>query len=108
MPLFTYSCACGHEQTLLRHRDVEAVACACGEVARRQAVNHVAVIGKAAIPRDERSYRQSYGEYREAVAEVADSYARINSDRGPGEHVREPDYYGLAKAKAKAKGAVIL
>ena len=104
MPLFRYACPSGHEVELLRHRSVDAVPCACGAEAQRCAVNHVAVIGRATVPRDHRNYRQSYGEYREAVAEVADGYKQVNDSRGPREQVQSPDYYGLAKAQATAKG----
>lgn len=107
MPIYRYTCPSGHEAELLRPMDVGAVPCACGASASRRAVNRVAYIGRAPVPRDERSYRQSYGEYREAVAEVADHYERVNGERAPAEQVREPDYYDLAKAQAVAKGAVI-
>jgi hypothetical protein len=87
---------------------VESVECACGSEANREAVNRVAIIGAVPVPRDERNYRQSFAEYREAVAEVADGYERVNRDRAPGERIREPDYYERAKAQAIAKGVPIL
>ena len=108
MPLYRYRCSNGHEAELLRPMRVSGVVCHCGDVGLRQAVNPLAVIGKAGVPRDQRSYRKSYGEYREAVAEVADHYERVNGERAPRDHVQEPDYYGLAERQAIAKGAPIL
>ena len=84
--------------------DVAVPDCPCGAPRRRLVVHRVAVIGQATVPRDERSYRQGYAEYREAVAEVSDFYQRKRADGDP---VREPDYYGLARAQSIAKGAVI-
>ena len=107
MPLYTYRCQGGHEAELLRPRDTATAPCQCGLPALRQTVYPLAHIGRATIPRDERSYRHSYGEYREAVAEVAEHYQRVNGERGPEEQVREPDYFGLAKAQAVSKGAPI-
>ena len=106
-PLYIYRCPAGHETELLRPRSVESNVCPCGADAERQAVYHFAVVGQAAIPRDEKNYRQTYGEYREAVAEVVDGYERVNKDRPPGERVQSPDYYGKARAQAIAKGAPI-
>ncbi len=104
MPLYTYLCPAGHARDLLRHRDAVTAPCACGATAARREVNRVAVIGQAETPRDERTYRHEYAEYSEAVAEVADFYGR---KRANGDPVREPDYYGLAKAQTAAKGAEI-
>ncbi len=108
MPLYRYRCDQGHEAELLRPRDVAVVSCPCGAQADRLAVNRVAHIGRATVPRDERSYRQSYAEYHDAVQDVAYKYDRLNDSRAPAEKVREPDYYELAKAQAVAKGASIL
>ena len=107
MPLFRYSCPNGHEIEAIRHRSVGTILCECGASAPRQEVNHVAILGRASVPRDQRSYRKSYGEYREAVVEVADHYERVNKDREVEERVRKPDYYGIAKAQAEKKGAQI-
>lgn len=104
MALFTYRCPKGHEIEALRHRDVDAVTCPCGDVSVRQAVNRVSVIGQAEVPRDQRNYRKSYGEYREALADVSH---HVEAKRRNGEPVAQPDYYGLARAQAKAKGAPI-
>ncbi len=87
---------------------VETEPCFCGSVADRLAVNRMVVIGTATVPRDERNYRQSYGEYREAVAEVADHYQRVNGERAPGEQVRGPNYYNIARAQARATGAKVM
>ena len=105
MPLYRYRCDLGHEAELLRSRDVERIECACGAVAERQAVNLFAMGGKAVVPRDERSYRQSYAEFQEETAEVAHDYQK---HRENGEGGQEPDYYRLAKQQAAAKGAPIL
>lgn len=107
MPLYDYECPQGHLAELLRPWGVATVLCACGEPAARQAVYRVAALGHAAVPPTDRNYRQPYSEYREAVAEVADHYGRVNGERGPGEQVRVPDYYGLAKAQAVSKGAKV-
>ncbi len=107
MPLFRYVCPNGHEVEALQHRSVDTVPCECGASALRQAVNQVTVIGRATVPQNERNYRKSFGEYREAVAEVADCYQRVNDERAPEERVQRPDYYGLARAQAIAQGAPI-
>ena len=108
MPLYQYRCERGHEVEMLRRGstdpDVAVPDCPCGAQRRRLVVHRVAVIGQAAVPPDDRSYRQEYAEYREAVAEVSSFYQRKRADGDP---VREPDYYGLAKAQAAAQGAVI-
>lgn len=107
MPIYRYCCPQGHEADKLRPMDVATAVCSCGLSAKRSPVNHLTVIGTALIPRDERNYRQSYGEYREAVMEVADHYERVNDSRPPREHIQPLDHYALAKAQAKAKGAMI-
>ena len=107
MPFYSYRCPQGHDQELLRPREVVSVPCPCGEDGIRQAVNRLAVIGKAVIPRDQRSYRQTFSEYNEALAEVADSYARVNDSRPPEDHVQQPDYFGLATKQAVDKGVPI-
>ena len=107
MPIYVYRCKQGHETELLRTFEVNDVLCPCGSHALRQPINRLVVIGRAIVPRDQRNYRKSYGEYREAVAEVSDHYSRVNNGRGPGEKVQPPDYYGLAKAQAVAKGVAI-
>ena len=86
---------------------VRSVSCSCGAEAKRQAVNHISHIGRAVVPSDQRAYRQSFSEYREAVDEVADSYSRVNNDRAPSERVLETDYYKAAKRKAQSQGAAI-
>lgn len=86
---------------------VATALCSCGLLANRSSVNHLTVIGTATVPRDERNYRQSYGEYREAVVEVADQHQRVNDSRSPGEWVQSPDYYALAKAQSRARGVKI-
>ena len=107
MPIYSYRCGQGHETELLRPFEVAEVLCGCGDQAIRSSVNRLSVIGQVPVPRDERSYRKSYGEYREAAAEVADGYERVNRDRAPSEQVKGTDYYSLAKAQAIAKGAPI-
>ena len=103
MPLYGFRCDQGHETELLCAIGAEViVVCSCGGLAHRYAVNRLAVIGQATVPRDERNYRKTYGEYREAVAEVADHYERRRSN---GERVQEPNYYGMARQQAIAKGA---
>ena len=104
MPLYTYVCQDGHEIEALRSIDTVVAACFCGHEAQRQAANRVSVIGKADVPREQRNYRQSYGEYREALADVA---YENEEHRKNGEQVSEPDYYEVAKAKAASKGAKI-
>lgn len=104
MPLYEYVCREGHVTELLRPRDVAVVSCACGAAASREAVNHIGVTGFATVPRDQRNYRQNYGEYREAVAEVADHY---ETKQKRGDPAREPDYYSHAVTQARAKGARI-
>ena len=106
-PLYTYRCPEGHETEMLMPFSVETTVCSCGVQAQRQSVYHFAVVGQAAVPRDERSYRQSFGEYQDAVAEVSDGYERMNRDRAPSEQIKEPDYSGLAKARAVAHGVPI-
>ena len=108
MPIYTYSCTEGHEAELLRDMSVETVSCSCGARASRGSVNRIAVIGQVSTPRDERKYRHTYGEYREAVAEVNDSYERVNQSRAPSEQVKEPNYMDIAKSKAVSHGASIL
>ena len=70
-------------------------------------MNHVAHIGRATVPSDQRNHRQSFSEYQEAVAEVADGYSKVNNDRAPHEKVPEPNYFELAKSKAQSQGAAI-
>ena len=107
MPLYGYRCSNGHEIELIRPMGVDAISCPCGVESERQAVNRVAHIGRAIVPQDQKTYRQSFSEYREAVDEVADSYSRVNNDRAPSEKVLETDYYKAAKRKAQSQGAAI-
>ena len=107
MPLYVYQCSEGHQVELIRPIEVATFPCSCGAELKRQAVNHVAHIGRAVIPQDQKSYRQSFSEYQEAVAEVADSYSRANNGRAPHEQVLEPNYFQLAKSKARSQGAAI-
>jgi len=107
MPLYGYQCPKGHEVELIRPIGVDTASCPCGAESKRQTVNRVAHIGRAAIPRDQQSYRESFSEYQEAVAEVSDSYGRVNNERAPNEQVSEPNYFGLAKSKAQSQGAAI-
>ena len=107
MPLYGYQCPQGHEVELIRPIGVDTVLCPCGDESKRQTVNRVSHIGRAAIPRDQKTYRQSFSEYREAVAEVSDSYSRINNERAPHEQALKPNYFQLAKSKARSQGAAI-
>ena len=102
--MFAYRCPQGHETDELRHHDVVSIPCLCGAEALRQAVNQFAVIGQASVPRDERNYRKSYSEYREALADVVYDNEKVQKN---GQRVIEPDYYDAARAQAKAKGANI-
>lgn len=107
MPIYAYRCSAGHKFEERRSYGDSIVLCGCGLDAERQAVNHVAVIGQAGVPRDERNYRHTFSEYREAVAEVQDGYERVNQARAPSEQIKEPDYFGVAKKRAVAHGAPI-
>ena|SRR3990167_1266105 len=107
MPLYLYRCPEGHQLERLQAQGVETLACGCGALAQRCAVNVLTVVGKATIPPSERSYRQAYAEYREAVEDVAYHYDKVNRDRAPDEQVKERDYYQEASAQAQAKGAKI-
>lgn len=107
MPLYQYRCSQGHEEELIRQMGVDTVPCPCGLSSKRRTVNQVAHIGRAAVPQDQRNYRQSFSEYREAVAEVSDGYSRINNDRAPNEKVLEPNLFEFAKSKAQSQGAAI-
>lgn len=104
MPLYRYLCPHGHEAELVRPMGARAVECSCGAEAQRQSVYRLAVIGNAAVPRDERNYRHEYSEYSEAMAEVSDFY---NTKRANGDPVREPDYYSLARQQAAAQGVAV-
>ncbi len=106
-PLYTYRCPEGHETEMLMPLSVETAVCSCGVQAQRQSVYHFAVMGQATTPRDERSYRHGFREYQAAVAEVSDGYERLNQARAPSEQIKEPDYFGLAKARAVAHGVPI-
>ena len=107
MPIYDYRCTAGHEFEERRSYDDSLVPCRCGLDAQRQAVNHIAVIGQTSVPRDERNYRHTFSEYREAVDEVQDGYERVNQARAPSEQVKQPDYLSLAKAQAVAHGVPI-
>ena len=107
MPLYGYQCPQGHEVELIRPIGVDTALCPCGEESKRRTIYRVAHIGRAVVPRDQQTYRQSFGEYREAVAEVEDGYSRINNERAPHEQVSTPNYFELAKSKAQAQGAAI-
>lgn len=107
MPLYNYQCSKGHEVELIRPMGVDTILCPCGDESRRQTVNRVAHIGRAETPRDQQTYHQSFSEYQEAVAEVSDSYSRVNNERVPQEQVLKPDYFELAKSKARSQGAAI-
>ncbi len=107
MPLYRYQCPLGHEAELIRPMGVDTVPCPCGGVAERCTANRVAHIGRAVIPRDQRTYRRGFSEYQEAAAEVEDIYTRVNKDRALGERVAGPNYFALAKSKAQAQGASI-
>ena len=92
---------------MLMPLSVETTVCSCGVQAQRQSVYHVAVVGQAATPRDERNYRHSFAQYNEAIQEVSDGYDRVNNDRPPSERIRPPDYYAIARDQAVAHGAPI-
>ena len=82
-------------------RNCTLIHCVCGLPASRQAVNHIGVSGLAQTPMGERDYQQSFREYTEAVAEVADATGRA---RYNGDPAREPDYFRTAAQKARARG----
>ena len=107
MPLYRYQCPRGHEVELIRPMGVDTVLCPCGVDSERRTVYRVSHVGRVAIPQDQKNYRQSFNEYQEAVAEVADSYNRGNNERAPHEQVSEPNYFGLAKSRAQSQGAAI-
>ena len=69
----------------------EYIPCSCGLLASRSAINHIGVSGFAEVPRDQKSYHQTFKEYTEANAEVSYAYERAEQPA--------PDLYGIAKQK---------
>lgn len=96
MPIFVFQCLDKHVTERLAPREIGLIFCACGKVAARSQVNHIAVTGFTPVPRDQRNYRQSYREFTEARDEVGDFYDR---KRYNGDPAQEPDYTNIARAK---------
>ena len=97
MPLYIYRCPAGHETELLRSRQTELVACACGEAASRQAVYPVGVSGFARTPVDQRVIKM--GAYNEASAEL--DYQHRRRTNVDGSLRPSPPLWQTAKAEAK-------
>lgn len=72
MPVYEYSCGCGHRFETLVSADAPAPACpACGGVPRRRPPSRVALTGRATLPpgREQapRSWEQTNGGDRETI-----------------------------------------
>ena len=99
MPLYRYECPAGHATELLRPRTVEAVSCACGEVASRQAVNRIGVSGFAATPSEARDWREDFRRYKEAGDTL--QYKKERYEDATQQRYADPPLHGLVVAEAK-------
>ena len=95
MPWYDFICENGHVTESKATMSTEYISCSCGLLASRSAVNHIGVSGFAEVPRDQKSYRESFKEYTEANAEVSYTYGRTEQPA--------PDLYGIAKQKFKER-----
>lgn len=102
MPFYTYRCPAGHVREALRSRNDEIIVCPCGEASRRDEVNRIGVTGFAVVPHDQRSYRKSFSQYKEAFDQVDYDYGRAEANGDP---IQYPDLFGAAKQQAQKMGA---
>ena len=103
MPLYIFHCP-EHEIERLASRTTTAILCPhCGKTAVRQEVNHIGVTGFAAVPRDQKSYRQSFKEFKEASAEVDYHYSKAEANGDP---VKSPNLFQAGLAQARKQGFV--
>lgn len=100
MPLFDYGCGnCGWTDELLKPRTVVTVDCPkCGKSAARSQINHIGFSGFAETPREHRTYRREFADFKEASAEVDYNYSKLE-DGGP--EIKRPNYFqeGMKRAK---------
>lgn len=93
MPIYTYRCGCGQDTEAIRPMSVEALACSCGQQARRMGANRVAVIGPTA------DTRNMYRRYIEASAEI--DYTLTQHERNTGQPSPSLDLWTTAKQAAQ-------
>lgn len=108
MPRYEYRCACGLSFEETAGYDDDRVLCGrCGRYAQREGVYASQFIScetgpkgglKNEPPREEKSYRREFAEFREASQEVDYAYSRVDDPK-----VKAPNYYkeGLKRAKKR-------
>ena len=105
MPLYQYQCNRAHVTEQRASLDTESIRCGCGNRALRVQVYRDQYMHaetgpkggrKNEPPRDEKSYREQFKEYREATQEMDYAYSRVDDPT-----VKPPNYFkeGLKKAK---------
>ena len=96
MAVYDYLCECGVVTEALAGSGVKTLACgACGQPALRQSVYLVSVTG---LPTRGAARRQ-FADFQEASQEVDHAYQQ--SEEQVGHPVERPNYWEIAKARAK-------
>ena len=112
MPRYDYICPCGNEFEAYAGFDDQFLVCLdCDRMAQRVSVYRSQFIScetgpkggqKVEPPREEKSYRKQYNEYREAAQEVDYAYSRVDDPK-----VKPPNYYKEGVRQARKRGAKI-
>ena len=108
MPLYRYGCECGNQWEQRAGYEDGALLCRCGKWARRAQVYYDQFINaetgpkggrKNEVPREEKSYRREFKEYREAAAEVDYAYTKAEA--------QAPNFYKEGVRRARKQGAKV-
>lgn len=112
MPRYDYTCRCGLRFEATAHYDDARLACLeCGAWAVRVQVYRDQYMSaetgpkggtRSEPPREEKSYRKQYAEYREASQEIDHAYSRVDDPKA-----KAPNYYKEGVRRAKRQGAKV-
>ena len=112
MPNYQYKCDCGLKWEQRAGYEDGALLCGrCGRWAKREQVYRDQYMSaetgpkggtRSEPPREEKSYRKQYSEFREASQEIEHAYSRVDDPA-----VKPPSYYKEGLKQAKKKGAKI-
>ena len=107
MPLYLFTCSCGHTTEKRTGYGEPFAPCAlCGLPAKRESIYRDQYIfgettpkGRAAVPRDEKRYDKQFKEFQEASAEINHTVTKLEKEHGV--KLKTPNYYKMGVAKAK-------
>lgn len=112
MPQYEYICERKHiTEKYGGYEDSTAICGVCKDLALRRPIYRDQYISaetgpkggqKVEPPREEKSYRKQYTEYREAAAEIDYAYSRVDDPK-----VKAPNYYKEGVKQARKRGAKI-